>query len=101
MGHMGAGADLGPFAACPLAGAGRKLGGGRSAALKEVNRMRIGPRIAVPLGFAVALAIAALAIAPRAYEAQWLLAARDDPALLADHAVTRSFTAATAEREIN
>jgi hypothetical protein len=69
--------------------------------VKEVNRMSIGPRIAVPLGFAVAMAIAAVAIAPRAYEAQWLLAARDDPALLADHAVTRSFTATTAEREIN
>src|SRR5438067_5899032 len=60
-----------------------------------------GPRIAVPLGLAVALGIAALAIAPRAYEAQWLLAAQDDPAALADYAVARSFTAATAEREIN
>jgi hypothetical protein len=60
-----------------------------------------GLRIAVPLGLAVALGIAALAIAPRAYEAQWLLAAQDDPAALADHAVARSFTAATAEREIN
>ncbi len=60
-----------------------------------------GPRIAVPLGLAVTLAIGALAIAPRAYEAQWLLAAQDDPAALADHAVARSLTTATAEREIN
>ena len=34
-----------------------------------------GARIAVPLGLAVAFAIAALTIAPRAFEAQWLLAA--------------------------
>jgi hypothetical protein len=65
-----------------------------------MNRMT-GARIAVPLGLAVALAIAALAIAPRAYEAQWLLAAQDDPAALADHAVAHSLTAAVAEREIN
>src|ERR1700730_2030389 len=60
-----------------------------------------GSRIAVPLGFAVALAIAALTITPRAYEAEWLLAAQDDPAALADYAVARSLTAAAAEREIN
>jgi hypothetical protein len=68
--------------------------------LEQKNRMT-GPRIAVPLGLAVTLAIGALAIAPRAYEAQWLLAAQDDPAALADHAVARSLTTATAEREIN
>jgi hypothetical protein len=60
-----------------------------------------GVRIAVPLGLAVAAAIAALTIAPRAYEAEWLIAAQDDPAALADYAVAHSFTAAVAEREIN
>jgi hypothetical protein len=60
-----------------------------------------GPRIAVPLGLAVVLAITALAMAPRAFEAQWLLSSQDEPAALADHAIARSFTAATAEREIN
>ena len=55
----------------------------------------------MPLGLAVAFAIAACTLAPRAYEAQWLLAAQDDPAALADHAIARSFTAASAEREIN
>jgi len=58
-------------------------------------------RIAVPLGLAVALGVAALAITPRAYEAQTLLAAADDPVALADHAVATSFNAAVAEREIN
>jgi hypothetical protein len=58
-------------------------------------------RIAVPLGLAVALGIAALSIAPRAFEAQWLLAAQDDPAALADRAVARSINAQVVEREIN
>ena len=57
-------------------------------------------RIAVPLIFAIAAASAALVIAPRAFEAQYLLAAQDDPIALADHAVTRSFDAAIAAREI-
>jgi hypothetical protein len=60
-----------------------------------------GARIAVPLGLAVAFAIAALTIAPRAFEAQWLLAAQDDPAVLADRAVARSINAQVVEREIN
>ncbi len=60
-----------------------------------------GVRIAVPLGLAVALGVAALAITPRAYEAQTLLAAADDPVALADHAVASSFNAPVAEREIN
>jgi len=59
------------------------------------------PRVAVPLGLAVALAIAGLAVAPRAFEAERLLAAQDDPAALADYAVARSFNAAVAEREIS
>ena len=58
-------------------------------------------RIAVPLAFAVAFAFAALAAAPRAFEAQFLLAAQDDPAALADHAVARTFDADAAAREID
>jgi hypothetical protein len=57
-------------------------------------------RIAVPLFLAIASASAALVIAPRAFEAQYLLAAQDDPIALADHAVTRSFDATVAAREI-
>jgi len=58
-------------------------------------------RIAVPLALAVAFAFAALAAAPRAFEAQFLLAAQDDPAALADHAVARAFDADVAAREID
>jgi len=57
-------------------------------------------RIALPLILAIASASAALVIAPRAFEAQSLLAAQDDPIALADHAVARSFDAAVAAREI-
>jgi hypothetical protein len=60
-----------------------------------------GARIAVPLGLSVALAIAALTVAPRAFDAEFLLASRDDPVALSDHAVARSFDAAVAAREIN
>jgi hypothetical protein len=60
-----------------------------------------GARIAVPLGLAVALAIAGLAILPRGFDAKLLLAAQDDPVALADRAVARGFDAAVAEREIN
>jgi hypothetical protein len=60
-----------------------------------------GARIAVPLGLAVALAIAALTVAPRGFEARSLLAMQDDPVAIADHAVARSFDAAVAAREIN
>jgi hypothetical protein len=60
-----------------------------------------GAQIAVPLGLAVALGIATLAIAPRAFEAQRLLAAQDDPAALADRAVARSINAHVVEREID
>jgi hypothetical protein len=58
-------------------------------------------RLSVPIAVAVLSAIAALAILPRAYEAQGLLWAQDDPAALADYAVGRSLNAAVAEREIN
>src|SRR5215467_7748619 len=58
-------------------------------------------RIVVPLGLAGVLGLAALAIAPRAFEAQTLIFAQDDPVALADHAISRSFDAAIATREIN
>jgi hypothetical protein len=58
-------------------------------------------RIALPLALAVASAGAALAVAPRAFEAHVLLAAKDDPVALADHAVARSFDPAVAAREID
>jgi hypothetical protein len=58
-------------------------------------------RIAVPLALAVAFALAARAAAPRAFEAQFLLAAQDDPVALSDHAVAHSFDAAVAAREID
>jgi hypothetical protein len=58
-------------------------------------------RIAVPFALAVALASAALAIGPRAFEAHLLLAAQDDPIALADHAVARSLDATVAAREID
>jgi hypothetical protein len=61
----------------------------------------IGARVVVPLALSIALALVALAIAPRAFEAQSLLAAQDDPVALADHAIARSFDAAVADREIN
>jgi hypothetical protein len=59
-----------------------------------------GARIAVPLGLAVAFAIAALAVLPRAFEAQGLLSIADDPAALSDRAVAQSFNAEVAAREI-
>lgn len=60
-----------------------------------------GARIAVPLGLAVALAVGALAVLPRAYEAGRLISFQDDPVALADHAVAHSLNASVAEREIN
>ncbi len=60
----------------------------------------IGSRIALPLGLAFACAIAALTVAPRAFDAEALLFAQDEPALLADHALDRSFDSAVAAREI-
>ena len=59
-----------------------------------------GARIAAPLTVAVALAIAALALAPGAFEAGFLLSSQDDPVALADHAIARSFDATVAAREI-
>jgi hypothetical protein len=60
-----------------------------------------GARIALPLGLAVTLAIAALAILPRGFEADQLLSEQDDPVALADRAIARSFDASVAAREIN
>jgi hypothetical protein len=59
-----------------------------------------GARVVVPIVLAMGLGSAAVALAPRAYEAQLLLAAQDDPAALADHAVARSLNSTVAEREI-
>ena len=59
-----------------------------------------GARIALPLGAAVALAIAALAIIPRGLDADQLLSEQDDPVALADRAIARSFDAPVAAREI-
>jgi hypothetical protein len=60
----------------------------------------IAARMAVPLGLAIVSAVAALTLAPRAFEAQSLLAIQDDPAALADRAVAQSFDATVAQREI-
>jgi hypothetical protein len=57
-------------------------------------------RIALPLGIAVACALAALTAVPRALDSHVLLTAQDDPVLLTDHALDRSFDAAVATREI-
>src|SRR5262245_56283597 len=59
-----------------------------------------GPRLAVSLGLAIALAIAALAFGPRGFEAHSFLLAQDDPGAIADHRLDRSFTSAVAAREI-
>src|SRR5262245_22574765 len=60
-----------------------------------------GARIALPLGLAVTLAVAALAIIPRGLEADALLSEQDDPVALADRVVARSFDAKVAAREID
>jgi hypothetical protein len=78
---------------------GARAEGNRSGA--EEKEAVTAVRIAVPLVLAVASALAALGIAPRAFEAHVLLAAQDDPAALADYAVARSFDAAVAAREID
>jgi hypothetical protein len=68
---------------------------------EPVQVQRLGKLIwAARIVVALALAAAALAVAPRAYEAQSLLAAQDDPSALADLAVARSLDAAVARREI-
>jgi hypothetical protein len=59
-----------------------------------------GSRIALPLGVAFACVIAALTVVPAGIDAGRLLEAQDDPALLADRALDRSFNADVARREI-
>jgi hypothetical protein len=59
-----------------------------------------GAKIAVPLALAIALGVAAFTLGPRALEAEWLIAAQDDPVALADRAVARTFDAKVAAREI-
>src|SRR5215471_12681665 len=49
---------------------------------------------------ALALLGMAAALAPRGYDAGWLLLAQDDPVKLADHAVAERLNPAVAEREI-
>jgi hypothetical protein len=66
----------------------------------ETKKKMHGSRIALPLGAAVALAIAALTVVPRGIEAETLLMAQDDPVQLTDHALARSFNADVARREI-
>jgi hypothetical protein len=60
-----------------------------------------GLRLALPFAAALACAAAAAAVAPRAFEAQALLSAQDDPAELAGRMLDRSFDAAVAAREID
>jgi hypothetical protein len=60
----------------------------------------LGGKIWWPVGAALACAIAAYAVAPRAIEAGTLLFGQDDPALLADHVLQKSFDAVVAAREI-
>jgi hypothetical protein len=89
---------IGNFSPWSLAGATAL---GEIGAGAQENDSVTAARIAVPLALAVAFAFAVLAAAPRAFEAQFLLAAQDDPAALADHAVARAFDADAAAREID
>src|SRR3954452_22028358 len=59
-----------------------------------------GSRIAVPLGAAFACAIAAMSLVAQGIESGALLKIQDNPVALADHQLSRSFTAARAKREI-
>lgn len=57
-------------------------------------------RILWPFAAALLLAAAAVALAPRVFEAGFLLVAQDDPVALADHAVGKRLTAPVAAQEI-
>ncbi len=59
-----------------------------------------GLRIALPIGAALACALAALAVVPRGLEADALLRAQDDPVRVVDYALDRAFNAEVAHREI-
>jgi hypothetical protein len=58
-------------------------------------------RILWPFAAALVLGAAVVWLAPRAFEAGWLLAAQDDPVTLADRAVDRRLTAPIAAQEID
>lgn len=58
-------------------------------------------RILWPVLATLALAAGAAALAPRGFDAGWLLLAQDDPVKLADHAVAERLSPAVAEREID
>jgi hypothetical protein len=66
------------------------------ALLSEAGSARLVPALIV---LAVAAVLAGY-IVPRGFEAQALLAIKDDPAAIADRALDLTFTSATAEREI-
>jgi hypothetical protein len=57
-------------------------------------------RAALAVAGVVAFAVAALAVVPRGFDAQWQLVAQDDPVQLADRALAQSFDAAVAARQI-
>src|SRR3954463_690811 len=59
-----------------------------------------GLRILLPLTVVLLWAVTAVMVMPRAFEAESLLAAQEDPAQLTDHLLDRSFDAAAAERGI-
>lgn len=71
----------------------------RLAARGAVRRMARHRYALAVVGF-VAFATAAVAFGPRAFEAGFLLASQDDPVALSDHALSKSFDAAVATREI-
>jgi len=57
-------------------------------------------RMVLPLAAAASLASATWLMAPRAFESAALFAARDEPVLLADHAVAKTLSAPLARTEI-
>jgi hypothetical protein len=58
-------------------------------------------RILWPLLATLVLAAGAVMLVPRGFDAGWLLVAQDDPVMLADHVVAKSFTAGVADQEID
>jgi hypothetical protein len=56
--------------------------------------------VILPVGFAIAFAIAAYAVVPQGIEGGRLLVAQDDPVALADHTVARLLDAEVTRREI-
>jgi hypothetical protein len=66
----------------------------------ENGRAMTGLRVALPLALACACAVAAVTVVPRGLDAGRMLHAQDDPVLLTDLKLARSFDAAVAAREI-